>query len=224
MTDGLRLLLVGIDGAAHPVVQRLLAEGRLPNLRSVAGDGLFGPLESTFPPHTAPGWVSAFTGVGPGRHGIFQFWPTQWPEYRPPVVSARQIEAEPLWSMLERHGVSVGVVNVPMTHPPCSLRSGYMVSWPLSPTIHYSEPPTLLRELATAGTHYRSDLACMFRGEPDYPERAARFIEDRTKVLMFLMEHRPVEVLVVVYTEVDRISHHFWGDREDPSDVVVRGY
>lgn len=220
----LKLLVIGIDGAAFPIVSRLVAEGRMPALAKLIESGAGGPLEATFPPHTAPGWASLFTGVQPGEHGIFQFWETQSKDYSPKVRTIHDFGWEPLWLTLSRHRMRVGMVNVPMSHPPASLPGGYMISWPLSPTIHYSEPPSLVRELAKAGLHYHSDLMTMFNGDPEYAERAEQFIAQRTRTLHYLMETRPVDALIVVYTEVDRVSHYYWGEQCDPRPEVIKVY
>lgn len=218
------IVVIGIDCADFAVVTRLMAEGRLPALAGLARDGSFGRLASTFPPHTAPGWTSMFTGVNPGRHGIYQFWHTQAPDYAPAVVRASDWRREALWSMLERQGLRVGVVNVPMTHPPQALDGGYMISWPLVPTLHYSEPKGLVGELARAGVHHQSDLVTMYRGQPDYLEHAHGLVERRTEAVLHLQRTRPVDALIVVFTELDRVSHHYWGDGERPAPAVEAIY
>ena len=219
-----RLLFVGIDGGSHPLVSNAIDAGRLPTLEQLADEGASGVLRSTFPAHTGPAWTSAFTGVNPGEHGVFQFWETQSWDYRPRVLGANDWCAEPLWRTLERHGLTVGVLNVPMTHPPAKLDGGYMLSWPLSRTIHYAEPPELIRELAAVGAHYHSDIVSMYRGQLDYVELAEGFVRGRTKAVRHLLSERPVDALFVVYSEVDRVSHHFWGDREEPREEVLRSY
>jgi predicted AlkP superfamily phosphohydrolase/phosphomutase len=220
----LRLLVIGVDGASAPVTDRLMAEGRLPNLAALARRGARGALDATFPPHTAPGWASMFTGVSPGKHGVYQFWDTQDPDYGARVCGASDFAREPLWHTLDRHGLAVGVLNVPMTHPPRALRNGYMLSWPLVRTLRYSEPPELVGELARAGVHFQSDLATMFRDQDDYLAQVDGFMRGRTASVRYLLERRPVEALFVVYTEVDRVSHYYWGDESEPSEEVFACY
>jgi predicted AlkP superfamily phosphohydrolase/phosphomutase len=220
----LKLVIFGIDGAAYPVIQKLVAAGRMPTLSKMMKNGAGGSLQATFPPHTAPGWASLFTGVKPGEHGVYQFWETQSADYSPKIISIHDFGWEPLWKTLTRHGMRVGVVNVPMSHPPSKLEAGYMISWPLSPTIHYSEPRSLTAELAREGLHYHSDLVTMYRGEVNYVEKALAYIDQRTRTLQYLMKKRPVEALMVVYTEVDRVSHYFWGDQEEASPEVEQVY
>lgn len=220
----IKLILFGIDGACNKILTCLMAAGQLCAFERLKNSGIAGRLQSTFPPHTAPAWSSMFTGVNPGEHGIYQFWKTKSANYRPPLVTSHEYGREPLWRMLERAGMRVGVVNVPMTHPPVKLRDGYMISWPLSPTIHYSEPPELTGELARAGLHFQSDIVTMYRGQNDYINLAHEYIKSRTSTLLYLQSTRPVDALITVYTELDRISHHYWGDGKDPAPEVLDAY
>lgn len=220
----LKLLLLGIDGASHAVMQRMLAEGRLPNFAALKRRSSWGSLQSTFPPHTAPGWASMFTGVSPGEHGIYQFWSTKSPDYAARGMNAGDYAREPCWLALQRHGLKVGAFNIPMTHPPVDLEGGYMISWPLSKTLRYTAPASLMSELAAAGLHFHSDLVTMYRGQEDYCEQAARFIRGRAETCLYLQRTRPVDALIVVFTEVDRVSHYFWGSEERPSELVEQCY
>lgn len=215
---------MGIDGASHAVMQRLIEQGRLPNFSRLKRHASWGALQSTFPPHTAPGWASMFTGVSPGEHGIYQFWSTKSNEYRARGMNSSDYAREPCWLALQRHGLRVGAFNIPMTHPPTDLAGGYMISWPLSKTLRYTSPASLTSELALAGLHFHSDVVTMYREQEDYCEQAAKFIRGRAETCLYLQRSRPVDALLVVFTEVDRISHYFWGEDEEPSEQVKRCY
>ena len=218
--EKLKLLLMGIDGASHAVMECLMEQGRLPNFARLKQAASWGALQSTFPPHTAPGWASMFTGVSPGEHGIYQFWSTKPHDYRARGMNAADYAREPCWLALQRHGLRVGAFNIPMTHPPADLAGGYMISWPLSKTLRYTSPPSLMSELAAAGLHFHSDVVTMYREQDDYCEQAARFIRGRADTCLYLQRTRPVDAMLAVFTEVDRVSHYFWGDEEAPSEQV----
>lgn len=220
----LKLLVFGVDGASHAVLQQLMARGLLPNFSALRRHAAHGVLQSTFPPHTAPGWASMFTGVSPGEHGIYQFWSTHSDDYRFRAMNAADYGREPCWLTLQRHGLKVGAYNIPMTHPPADLQGGYMISWPLAKTLRYTAPSNLMHELMQAGLHYHSDLVTMYRGQEDYCEQARKFIDGRAETCCFLQKNRPVDALFVVFTEVDRVSHYYWGDAQAPSAAVEQCY
>lgn len=165
-----------------------------------------------------------FTGVGPGEHGIYQFWQLQAPNYRPALVTVGDFGREPLWRTLERHGLAVGLYHVPMTHPPAPLERGFMVTWPLTPTLGYAHPKDLIHDLARQGLHYQSDLVTMYRDDVDYLTAACEQIERKTDTILYLLEARPVDVLIAVFTEVDRVSHYYWGQGDEPGPEVETAY
>lgn len=204
-----RLLILGLDGAAYNLMTGWMAAGHLPTFAAFARDAATAPLRCTWPPHTATGWPSLFTGQLPGEHGIFQFWNCQSPDYRLHVTQSDSVGCPMLWDVFAQQGWTVGLQNIPMSHPPGPW-SGYQITWPLVPTLHYSKPLGLLRELSDVGAHVLPDIACMYTGSPDYPELTKKYIRERTKAVRHLINHQPTDVVAVVYTEIDRVSHHYW--------------
>jgi len=75
MTGGkkIKLVIIGIDGGTYSIIDPLIEKGALPNLRRLIKSGVKGILKSTYPPLTAPAWVSFMTGENPGKHGFFDF-------------------------------------------------------------------------------------------------------------------------------------------------------
>lgn len=204
-----RLLILGLDGAAYGLMTGWMAAGHLPTFAAFAQDAAVSPLRCTWPPHTATGWTSLFTGRLPGEHGIFQFWDCQDPNYNLRVTPQQAAGCPILWDVFAEKGWTVGLINIPMSHPPGSW-PGYQITWPLVPTLHYSKPSGLLRELSSIGGLALPDIACMYDASPDYPERAKKYIQARTRTVKHLITNRPTDVVAVVYTEIDRVCHHYW--------------
>jgi predicted AlkP superfamily phosphohydrolase/phosphomutase len=204
-----KLLVVGIDGGTFDIIDPMIQAGRLPVLASLMGGSASARTTCTWPAHTGPGWASFAAAGLPGHHGIFQFFDTQHPAYGARIVGSRDFGCATAWDWLESAGWTQGLVNIPMSHPQRPLR-GYQITWPLSNTLRYCEPPGLLGELARAGAHFKSDLATMYRGEPDYIETALDNIRARVASVTHLMRTHPVDAVVVVLTEIDRVCHHYW--------------
>ena len=68
-----RVLLLGLDGMTYSVLEPAFEAGHMPVFQRLLERGASGVLTSTVPPYTPPGWTSIFTGVNPGKHGIFGF-------------------------------------------------------------------------------------------------------------------------------------------------------
>ncbi|MCP4656361.1 MAG: hypothetical protein GY856_13190 [bacterium] len=204
-----RLVIVGIDGMSYGLLRAWMEAGHLPRFGEFARRASWSPLRCTWPPHTAAGWPSLFHGRLPGEHGLFQFWDCQAPDYQLRVLSREEAGTPSLWDVFHQHGWDQGLLYLPMSHPPGPWR-GYQITWPLVPTLRYVQPPELARELSTVGGHTRPDIACMYDGSEDYPERARGFVRGRVRAVRHLLQQRPVDVLAVVISELDRVCHHYW--------------
>ncbi|HVP12215.1 MAG TPA: alkaline phosphatase family protein, partial [Phycisphaerae bacterium] len=84
---GKKVIIIGADGMDPIRVERLMSQGRLPNLARLRSEGTFRPLTTSIPPQSAVAWSNFITGAGPGVHGIFDFI------HRDP-----EKQVEPYWS------------------------------------------------------------------------------------------------------------------------------
>ncbi|MCI8610484.1 MAG: hypothetical protein HFE66_01025 [Clostridiales bacterium] len=205
----MKLLVIGLDGASFALINQFNLYGDLPTLSKLIKDGLYYPLSATTPPHTAPGWVSSLTGVNPGSHGIYQFWDTQAPSYVGKFMGSNDVGVPFVWKILNESGYSTGLINIPMTHPPKKV-NGYILTWPLSNTLRYCYPADLVKEIAAHQGHYASDLVTMFNGDVNYINEALKITGKRLKTIKYLIKNKPVDFMMTVFTEIDRVSHFYW--------------
>jgi predicted AlkP superfamily phosphohydrolase/phosphomutase len=209
MSPSPHALVIGLDGGTFDVIDPLAARGLLPNIDRLLRSSASSRTTCTWPAHTAPGWSTFVTAAHPGNHGIYQFYDTQDPGYGARVTRAGDLGRSSAWDWLAAQEYTLGLINIPMSHPPAEL-PGYQISWPLERTLRHCRPDSLLRELAAAKAHFQSDLATMFRGDMGYLEQAERNVEARIRSVRHLMSTRPTDVVMVVLTEADRVGHHYW--------------
>ena len=113
-----RLLVLGLDGASFDVIEPLAREGRLPHLAAWRRDGASAPLTSTVPPMSFPAWSTFLTGLGPGRHGLFDFTQKLPGAYRLRFANATDRSGASLPARVSRAGGGCLVLGVPGTFPP----------------------------------------------------------------------------------------------------------
>ena len=68
-----RVMMIGLDAADPMIVKRLIAAGRLPNMKKLLENGAAHESLSmigVFPTVTPPNWASIATGNNPRSHGI----------------------------------------------------------------------------------------------------------------------------------------------------------
>ena len=122
---GLKVVIVGIDGATPRIVQSLLDQQELPSLRKVASHGATGILKSTKPMRSPALWTSMVTGRTRGEHGIIGFLNADDPHGQ--LVSVRDRKTVALWNILTAFGLESGTVGWWVTWPAETVR-GYVVS------------------------------------------------------------------------------------------------
>ncbi len=130
-----KLIFLGLDGLDPRITERLMSEGRLPNLTRLKEQGGYRRLRTTFPPLSPVAWSTFATGVNPGRHNIFDFLSRDLRTYVPELSSVKirpgsiemRRKSEPFWKILGRHAIRSTILRVPITFPPDRF-SGHMLS------------------------------------------------------------------------------------------------
>lgn len=69
----MKVLVLGFDGADYAVMDRLIQEGKLPNIAKLRQSGTVAPLLPTNPAQTPVSWSAWATGLNPGKTEIFDF-------------------------------------------------------------------------------------------------------------------------------------------------------
>ncbi len=127
MKNSGRVLVIGIDGGTFDVIQPLVERGELPAIASIMRDGVWGNLSSTIPSVTSPAWFSFFSGVNPGKLGVFYLTRNSHGTYdEGPPVDVSKIPVKFLWHYLGDHGKKVLCI-IPFPFPPAKV-NGIMVT------------------------------------------------------------------------------------------------
>ncbi|MFP8953673.1 alkaline phosphatase family protein [Natrialbaceae archaeon A-arb3/5] len=210
----LETLLIGIDAGSLSVFDRLFERDRIPTIRRLCSDGVAAPLESQIPPWTPSAWPSIYTGVNPGKHGAIGF--VGYDGYDWHVTSNDDVEAHPLWTLLDRHGHSSVVVNAPVTHPPDEFDGALIPGFlgPENPTCH---PEGLLDDVRDAIGEYRL-YPSYTRDDDSIPDEEKmaeyrRLIEMRGAAFRHLVGEYDPDFGFVQFQKTDTVFHEFAGDQ-----------
>ena len=101
-----RVVILGLDGMDHGLTEKMLEEGKLPNLAALRDQGCFKPLGTTVPPISPVAWSTFQTGVNPGKHNIFDFLTPDLRTYRAKLSS---VEIRP-----PRRSIRSGKYQIPL--------------------------------------------------------------------------------------------------------------
>jgi len=90
-----RVVILGFDGVDAALVEKMLADGRLPNLAQLKARGGYSPLTPTVPAQTPVSWATFSTGLDPGGTQIFDFLKRD-PANRIPTFAVAEETTAPL--------------------------------------------------------------------------------------------------------------------------------
>jgi predicted AlkP superfamily phosphohydrolase/phosphomutase len=193
-----RVIILGLDGLEPTITERLMAEGRLPNLQRLAKQGHYGHLQSTYPSISPVAWSTFATGVCAGGHNIFDFLSRDKKSYLPELSSSSVGEAkrvlalgkyqipigkpiikflrrsQSFWKILGDHGIFSHVLRVPISFPPEKL-NGALLSAMCTPDIRGTQGEF---------SYYATDRSVnpqMIGGQTTVVERRGKTIESFIK-------------------------------------------
>ena len=131
-TGKTELLVIGLDGAAWRVFDKLIAVGEAPNMARLVTNGTRGILKSEHPIQSPPIWNTIATGFGREKHGITTFMQDPGNGVKVPVTT-RMRKKKAFWNIMSDAGISTGVVAWWPTWPAEHIK-GFVVSqraWPV---------------------------------------------------------------------------------------------
>jgi len=144
------ILWLGLDGLDWELLDRLVADGRMPNWKRLTDRGWTARLMSFSPPLSPIVWTSIATGVGPEIHRVLDFQEVDPASGERVPISGRSRAVPAIWNVASSAGASVGVVGWWATHPAEEV-NGFFVSDRAS--------PILFEGLPRAGVAYPAALS-----------------------------------------------------------------
>jgi predicted AlkP superfamily phosphohydrolase/phosphomutase len=223
-----RVLLIGVNGMELDVIRPLLLEGKMPNLSSVIKRGAYGKLRTISAPNCPRVYSTMFTSTKPEEHGVSGFIVGGI------TANTNMLKEEPIWSILSKHGVTVGMANVPATFPVMPV-NGYMISGMLTrgkncedgvlcaPRLSEVEggdavyPPAMKAELLkNVGDFYidceRMPSAADLKGREtevidNWLAKVQLIRDQQTQLFDYLLAHHPTEFTWLAQSCEDRTGH-----------------
>ena len=222
------VVVIGVNGMELDVIRPLLLQGKMPNLSSVIKKGAYGKLRTVSAPNCPRVYSTLFTSTNPEEHGVSGFIVGGI------TANTNMLKEEPIWSVLSKTGVTVGMANVPATFPVMPV-NGYMISGMLTrgkncedgvlcaPKLSEVEggdavyPAALKPELLkNVGDFYidceRMPSAADLKGHEaevidSWLNKVQTIRDQQTKLFDYLLDHHPTEFTWLAQSCEDRTGH-----------------
>lgn len=133
------VLWLGFDGLDFELVDRLAAEGRMPNWKRLVAEGYTAKLRSFQPVLSPIVWTTIATGVGPDLHRVLDFQEVDPATGQKVPISGFSRAVPAVWNVASASGRSVGVVGWWATHPAEEVK-GFLISDHASPILFEGLP------------------------------------------------------------------------------------
>ncbi len=222
-----KVIVLGVNGAEWDFLRPLMVRGELPNLSKVVEQGVSGSLKTISAPNCPKVYTTFFTSTSPQDNGITGF------VVGGQTANTHMLKSEPIWAILSKNGVSVGMANVPATFPVMPV-NGYMISGMLTrgkdcedgimcaPKLSEVSgeavyPRSMVPELQSKVGDFLIDCARIpsldsLKGKEEQSIRAwlAKVSEIRgqqAKLFEYLLTNHPTEFTFLVQSCEDRVGH-----------------
>ena len=119
---GVRVLLVGLDGADWDFIGPMIANGELQTLAGLKGRGVWARLRSSVPTLSPLLWTSVATGKSPDRHGINDFLVSDPRTGRRVPINSTFRRTGALWTILSGAGLWSDII-------------AWWATWPAEPIL-----------------------------------------------------------------------------------------
>ena len=211
------ILVLALDAPDPDLLAGFQGEGRLPTLGKLQETGRFGRLRSSHPPVSVPAWSTFLTGVGPGRHGLFDFTRLEGDRVRFQNATDRGVPT--LIELADREGRRVCSIGLPTTYPVPALERGAVLAGFDSPFTGAPDPRALTpmdlwKRVRRRGIDLGVATVPEGRKRKGWHRRAAtalfRSIERRVAQTLYVIDEGPWDLVMVHFQAADTAGHHFF--------------
>jgi predicted AlkP superfamily phosphohydrolase/phosphomutase/Flp pilus assembly protein TadD len=124
---GVRVVLIGLDGADWGIIDPMIARGELPNLGRLKREGAWARMRSNVPTLSPLLWTTVATGKAPDRHGINDFLVLDPRTGRRVPINSTFRTARAIWNIVSEAGLENDTIAWWASWPAETVR-GHLVS------------------------------------------------------------------------------------------------
>ncbi len=206
-----RTIIIGLDGATWTFLKPWAEKGELPALKKLMERGAYGTPLSCVPCRSGTAIPSIYTGVNPGKWGLFDF-----PSSDCDVVNYQKIKEkhQSVWDILGKRGYQSAIINIPTTHPPTETRGVMISGFSLSERDEYTYPRDFKKKVSGFHSARETLLKLMTGGmavekEEDLLDIYIRNTKKRYGLIRDVIKDKAFDFVIFWIDESDAAHHWF---------------
>ena len=209
-----RAVVIGLDGMPHSLATRLMAEGYMPNLKSLMPSGSLLKMDSVLPTVSSTAWASIVTGCMPGRHRIFGFVDRVPKTFEMFIPTSRNLSSKTWVDHFSGMGKRVFSMGVPTTFPPRAV-NGILISGFLAPNLNRATYPLhIAKELEVMGYLIDIDAWQARENRDAFLDEIFVALDRRCEAMFKYFAQEQWDLFVTHFMDTDRLHHFLWGEVE----------
>ena len=211
-----KVIILGFDGAAMPLIEQWAEAGELPYFAQIMKEGSWGLLRSTPNFGSASAWPSFYTGLNPGRHGMFDFLYREADTYNMRWTTKRHFSGTPFWHVASDQGIRSAIINMPVTYPTEPFNGIQVAGWmtPKTSSPGFTHPAELAKEIEkSVGKHIFAPSVKAEINRGNYlgaVDSMRKTFEYKLALSAYLMDKYPVDLFCAAWIATDQAGHYFW--------------
>lgn len=212
-----RVILIGLDGATWDILGRGIKDNKLTAFKLLTERGAWGKSRSTIPPVSPSAWTSIFTGVNPGKHGIFGFVKEQKDSHFLVPISSKDRKYKPVWKMASEYGKHVIAMNIPFSYPPDRV-NGIMSSGLGTPSVNsnftypLSFKDRILKKFPDFDVDFDEEI--LANKPSEFIDKIKRVTNAEIELAKHLLENEEWDLFIFIFRALDVVQHFFWNNEE----------
>ncbi len=211
-----KVIAVGLDAAEPTVIERWMAEGKLPNMRKIKDAGIYTRLDNFEESSVETSWTTFATGSPPEKTGYYGPLVYAAENYRMVTKAAYDYEEYPPFYALG-DDYRVIAFDMPQVRLNRKINGLQVAAWGAhSPQVEQGSLPEYLFEeiQKTYGDHpgLHRDYACIgnFKKTMEVQEWLQEGIRRRTRICLDLIKNEQWDLLMTVFGESHAAMHTCW--------------
>ncbi len=211
--------ILSLDGVPYSLLQRMIEQNIMPNLKHLVESSYLKPMNSVLPPVSSSAWASFMTGKHPVEHGIMGFLERDPKTMDWAVPGHNDLLSETILTKLSRAGKRVFTMNVPLTYPPPEINGIAICGFLGSDILKGTYPKEVGCFLKDNGYWIDADIELGKRDLKQFVYHLYQVMDKRFEMMWHFWQQEPWDFFMVHIMETDRLHHFLWEYMENGDSV-----
>ncbi len=209
-TNQSRLFILALDGTPFTLLNELLQNGIMPNLKKLTEGSLFKQMDSVIPPVSSSAWASFLTGTTPDKHGILGFVDRDPATMDWILPNAAHLRKQTLWQKYSAQNKRVFSMNVPVTYPPKPVNGISICGFLGTDIVKGTYPAEIGFLLKARGYRIDANTELAKKDLNLFLDDLFSVLEKRIETLWHFYHQETWDVFMAHIMETDRLHHFFY--------------